>query len=310
MIVRTPVWPKWPQLTRSRNGSALLAVFWVVASLGFLTFTTLALIVNSSETQFTHTESFEADLLLERGLALATHHQIKPGDPLLSEQDSLEITVESEAARFHLNTLLLAEDQIVLPRIFREWGLDLEQSAALTAALHDWIDEDDFVRLSGAERETYADAGFSDRPFNRPFQSLDEVALVRGMEQVETDWRSWLTVWSRSGKLDVNDAPAAHFVALCDCSIEAAESFVAYRNGSDSIPNTLDDPIIQTVEEVTNLVGAPIDESFVTFNEPTFRVSCIARLESGFARKREVVLNRGSGSGQLQLFHWEEHTIQ
>jgi type II secretory pathway component PulK len=76
--------------------------------------------------------------------------------------------------------------------------MEEDPAAELVDALVDWVDEDDLEEPQGAEYEDYEEMGYTNRPFNRPFYSLDEMNQVRGMALLRRSTRTGRTT-SRSG---------------------------------------------------------------------------------------------------------------
>ncbi len=279
-----------------------------MAVLGFAVFTGALLVRSDVDAILSRKELLAAEREADKGIALAANPLVEPWDPILQRRDAetgegYEARVLSEGARFNLNTLLLREDRVVLKRLFAKWGLDPAEGDALLGALLDWVDADSQERLNGAEAGTYAGRGQPGLPFNRPFQSLDEVVLVAGMEQVEArvpDWRNYFTVWS-SGKLDVNEAEADLIAMACGCSVEAAASLVKYRRGADGRENTRDDIPVRSLEELALELslggesglepGVPLRVSFV---EPVERIESTGRAGNAVLR-RTVILRRDGG---------------
>ena len=66
-------------------------------------------------------------------------------------------------------------------------NLDIEakESAILIDSLKDWVDSDGFTRLNGAEWRFYGERSL---PRNSAFQTLDELLMIRGMD--EELWQS------------------------------------------------------------------------------------------------------------------------
>jgi DNA uptake protein ComE-like DNA-binding protein len=71
----------------------------------------------------------------------------------------------------------------------------------IAAAIMDWIDEDEEVRLGGAEAETYQSLASGYRPRNGPVRTMRELELIRGVtpEMVRGE------DWNQNGVLDANE---------------------------------------------------------------------------------------------------------
>lgn len=242
-----------------RQGSALLAVLWIVALLSMLVATTSLLVMQDVDTVGTRRQMFRARMLAEMGLAFAAHPDVRPDDPLLRQEiadgEGFEVEMIGEDGRLNPNLLIQRQDRETLRRVFRAWGMDLMQSDSLFDALTDWVDEDSFKQPRGAEFRDYN--GIAGLPFNRPFRSLEEMALVRGMDVVDSvfpQWRDWFSIHA-SGVLDINEAAPEIVAAVTGADIIIAQQLQARRLGRDGIRNTLDDAVFPDLQSAVRLLG-------------------------------------------------------
>lgn len=318
----------WPGLQRARlgvsspvihgnrrtpRGSALLAVLWVIAFLGFLIITTMMIAMQDVETVSARQLVFRARQLAEMGVAIGAHPGVKADDPLLHRKinnESCDVNITSEEGRLNLNAMLTEERRPVLEHLFVSWGLREIEAEAVVDALMDWVDDDDLKRLKGAEKKDYADAGFKGRPFNRPFSSLEDVLLVRGMDAVaemNPRWREAFTLWGQGG-LDINEAPADLIAVAAEAPLRLAEALVSARNGRDGIPHTEDDEPIQSLEDAMTLLGvnpqkAPLVTGLFTLHGSTVRVESVGTV-GDYSRGIAVVLQKAGGPGGI--LEWRE----
>ncbi|OYV04526.1 MAG: hypothetical protein CFE26_16420 [Verrucomicrobiales bacterium VVV1] len=219
----------------------------------------------------------------------------------------------SGGARFNLNAILLRDDKALLRTMFGSWGVDLDTAQEITDAMSDWIDSDDVVALNGAETEWYEKEGRTNQPFNRPFYSLDEVRLVRGMDQVEAlrpDWRNWFTIWS-SGALDANEASAELISAAAEVSVDVADGVVEQVRGPDGIRDTDDDVPFQNVNEVLALLGVDTNArpdilQRFTVNDTTVRIESTGSAEGA---KRKIILTLRNRTGRPAILERSEEVI-
>ena len=212
--------------TLNNHGSALIAVFWMIAILGMVMFAgAKALQADTEFTRMMRGRIF-AKRYAEMGLEVARHPAIQQDDPLLhftsNDGGGYNVTLVSEEARLNVNHLVQTGDKVLLRRLFTRWGFKPEFVAALCDGLKDWVDADENVSLNGAEKRDYAKMGFEGMPFNRPFKEVEEMLHVRGMEIVNTerpDWREWFTVFG-DGRVDINDARPELISLLADVPME------------------------------------------------------------------------------------------
>ncbi len=243
------------------SGSALLAVLWVVALLSMLIATTMLLVMEDVDTIGTRRQMFRARSLAEMGLAFAAHPDVKPDDTGLLHQEigpgeRFDVEVVGEDGRLNPNMLLMRNDRDTLRRVMQSWGLNLMQADTVIESLIDWVDQDNFRLPRGAEFREYNSPGL---PFNRPFRSIEEMALVRGMREVEAvfpGWRDWFSIHAGAA-LDVNEAEPEIISAITGADIIIARQAQARRIGQDGIRNTLDDVLLPDVQSAMRLLGVP-----------------------------------------------------
>lgn len=246
---------------RTEAGAALLAVLWVIALLIGLVAGASLLLMQDLDLGATRRQVFRARMLAEAGLAIAMNPDVKPDDPLLRQQvspdESVAVELTGEDGLINPNVLLQNEDRQTFRNIFRAWGLELRQADALIDALLDWVDADDAVHMpGGAESRAYGRNGM---PFNRPFRSIEEMAMVRGMQQLDVvypAWRTWFSVYA-SGVLDVNEARPEIVSAVTGADMRMAQQLHSMRLGPDGIPNTEDDAPILELDRALSFLGIP-----------------------------------------------------
>jgi hypothetical protein len=285
---------------RHAQGSALIAVFWLIAVLGLVLFAGAKMLASDSRYAKTMKGRTFAKRYAEAGLAIGQHPMITPDEPLLNytgeDGGGFSVTITTEESRFNINTLLLSGDKILLRRLFTRWGLEPQFASALQDALKDWVDQDDLVSLNGAERRDYEKEGFEDLPFNRPFKDLDEMLLVRGMESLNAfhpGWREWFTVHG-DGRVDVNEAREELISVLADVPVERVAPLSRLRLGMDGVKFTKDDQRLTTVPQVAQLLGVFQPQvvqhltQWVQFAGPIRRIESVGRLENS-TRKLVVI---------------------
>lgn len=301
---------------RTHNrGVALLLVLWAMIILSLAVVGVIRLVRTSLEETTAREKEFEARLLAESGVALASHPMILANDPLLvrggDPQSSLRVTLRSEGARLHINVLLGRDDgRPVLIALFVRWGLGVEEAHAVADSLADWVDADDLSRLNGAERRWYVDHGSGVIPRDAAFQSVDEMALVRGMDVVgrkKNDWRDAFTIWG-DGTLDLNEAPADLVQAATGVTREQAETLVRRRDGLDSTGPGVKEGRFESVDEARAALGVS-PEFFkgvadrLAVESAVWRIESVARVMGREHRVEAVVRKK---SAPVRYLTWTE----
>ena len=282
------------------RGSALVATFWLIATLGMVIFGATKFISVDGRLLAARKGMAFARAQAESGLAIGSHPATRRGDKLLNRNfddgGAFTVTLSTEESRLNINEVLKRNESATLSRLFQIWGLSPQDAAALADGMKDWVDADDLASLNGAERGAYQNPAL---PFNRPFRSLDEVAMVRGvdvLERVRPNWRDAFSMWAKD-KLDVNTAAADTLAAVTAVELGTAEIFVNVRAGADGISGTFDDRRFVTVPEalvamnVAPQMMASLDAALTTEGK-TRRVESTGRF--GDYRKKLVLISRGA----------------
>lgn len=303
-----------PFSSRTNRGSALLLVLWATVMLSVLIMGVVRLIDFDIDDSIGRQKNARARQLAECGLALGIHPEVDFHDPVLRQTlpggERIEVKISSEGSRLNINRLLGRNDRELLRRIFDEWGLDDTSSSHLLDCLADWADADDMKRLNGAERSDYEKAGVPAAPKNHPFWSLEEMAMVSGMEELEKvkpNWRDYFTIWG-DGRLDINEASAELIHLVCEVNILQAEALVKRRWGPDGKEGTEDDIRYTDMEEVRRTLALPqslferIDQR-ITIQENVRRVESTGVVGN---HRYRIILVALRNANPPQYLEWQE----
>lgn len=290
--------------SKQQKGSALIAVIWLIALLSFAAVAAIRVVAFDLDVSAANIHGFRAKQLAEMGIAVGANPVVERTDPILvqySGDEGFEVKLVSEGGKFNINSILLSDDTNLLKSMFIDWGMEIDQAAAVADSLVDWIDPNDEESLNGAEIDWYEEVGRINQPFNRPFYSLEEMRLVRGMDLVEAlrpDWASWFTVWS-SGALDLNEASAEQIAVAAEIPVDQAELVPETVRGPDGIRDTDDDAPFQSAQEALALLGVdgtlrPDIVSRFSVNETTTRIESIG-VTPGARRKITLIVRNRTG---------------
>ena len=124
-----------------------------------------------------------------------------------------------------------------LRRLLRALRVDFGRADRIAQAVLDWRDPDDEHRARGAERAAYREAGSPMLPRNGPFQNINELRFVRGVDQeLLRRLRSYVTVLG-TGRVNVNAAPREVLLALEGMTEEAVAVLFRFRQQARPVPN-------------------------------------------------------------------------
>ena len=182
---------QWVRRLRRANtherGVALIVVLGFLAVMSLITIGVVGAARNTASSASREHLRAQAQAAVESGIDHAIAEILNArgfAPPLFTKPDLIEIggfRVTVSARPEHAKVDLNYADANLLTLLFQAAGADMARAQAMAARVEDWRDSDDLVRVNGAERREYEDAGLSYGPANRFFSSPDELRLVLGM---------------------------------------------------------------------------------------------------------------------------------
>lgn len=297
---------------RTADGAALFLVLWAVMVISTALIVAASLVDLDLEDESMAARRFMARQLALSGLAIASDPNIEPGNSLLNNEredgSAWEVRLLGENARINPNRLVRSGDFEGLKRLFADWGLEEREIDGVIDSITDWIDEDEFRSLNGAEAADIAlDSGYS-RPENRPLLAVEELARVRGMDlvaDVKPDWQDYFSV-NATNQFDLQYVGAEILSAFGGIDTSRAQRFVELRAGEDGILGTGDDVVFETVDDALAALGVTAaEEEFMAsrfgVNVGPRRIESIGRVGPA-EYKITVVMDRGE-SDQPMVRH-------
>ncbi len=261
-------------LDPAERGVALLAV------LGFLAVMSLLAIgvVGAARTAATGASRellrAQAQAAVESGIDFAVAELVNGGGfapSFVTEPQTVEVggfRVRISARPEHAKVDLNHADANLLALLFRAGGADQARAAALASAVEDWRDGDDLVRVNGAERRQYQDAGRTDAPANKPFGAAAELKRVLGVTGPLYDCiRPEVTVLSQRQGIDLDfAAPALRQAAGLERSAKPEEPPAIDPGGVFEITARLVDDgrrVRRAERAVVRITGNPNDPYWI-----------------------------------------------
>jgi len=283
--------------TQGQRGVALILVLWFIVLLGVLALGLSKMSRNNALIARQLSGVTQARQLAEGGvqLALANLLMASDGERLLGdgevfalsfEQGKVELLLWNESGKIDINQA----SEALLVRLFAAHEFPLEQSEALAGAIADWRDEDDLVRLHGAEDEDYLAAGLAYGAADSAFTSVSELHKVLGMNeniyrQIEAD----VTIYSKSTGVVPKVAPLSVLLAISDLELSTLQHYIDERRR-------------------THRAGLPlppvplIEQDFVVDDEgAVFSLSALATTEQGSVGGQSVVFELLEKAGKTRI---------
>ena len=156
-----------------------------------------------------------------------------------------------EESRINLNT---APGTVLQALLMTVAGLREDEAHSLAAAIQDWRDPDTDEHDAGAEQYYYLSRENAYDCKDGPFENVEELLLVKGMTASIYEQVAPYVTTEGSGQLNLNTASEPALRAL-GWSAEGVAGFLAYRDGEDSQPQTADDRVVVSVEDLSSELG-------------------------------------------------------
>jgi general secretion pathway protein K len=299
------------------RGSALLLVLFALFLLTAAVMA-FALVVRADlERAGDYNRGVEAKAMAHSGLAIAFNPMVSQKTPGLEEQLNAQmgfrVRIVGEGGKLPINSLLQGLDvpndplakakRAILVRWLENHGLTFQEREHLIDCMLDWTDGDDLKHLNGIEDEgTY-------HPENRPFQSVEEVASVAGMEPLlaSPGWRDELTVFT--DKIDLSAADEATLRLLPGLPTMNIAFFLKQRRGPDGVDGTIDDTQFTTYAQIRGALGLNQPQmielqKYTTLKDPTVRIVSEGH-SANIVRHVEVIARKGS-QNYPTILDWKE----
>lgn len=212
-------------------------VLWLTALLGGMAAVMMATSRTDSQVVRNVKDAARTRALADGGIWLAVHHLATrsqaPGPASHGtafayhiDEATVWVSVEDEAGKIDLNT----GPPELFHGLFRSIGLDEARAAAIADAILDWRDADSDRRPAGAENEEYRRADLPYGPRNGPFEQIDELRLVLGMDEAVYALASpALTIHSGRNRIDPWAASREALVAVPGIQRAEVEAFLSAR---------------------------------------------------------------------------------
>ncbi|HIJ59505.1 MAG TPA: hypothetical protein HPP56_02650 [Nitrospirae bacterium] len=157
------------------------------------------------------------------------------GTAVTVKEKNIKITLKDSNGLISLTSLYDTES---IGRLIKIFYPDKKDIPVFIASLRDWVDRDDLLHINGAESFYYRsqDKSYSSR--NYPLQYIEELAFIKGMEDVSIEKiLPFITLLPNSG-FNPNTAPDEVLLAHLDITKETLEAVKAYRANKEITSNS------------------------------------------------------------------------
>ncbi len=293
---------------RGRRGVALVVVLWGLVLIAIIAGSFAAATRTDATMAFNVAENAKARALAEAGVQRGILELLRRAESTWQADGTvysvrapggeIAVSLQDELGRIDLNT---APDEL-MRALFVSLGIDDDAASALADAVADYRDEDDLVRLNGAEARDYRAAGLAREPKNAPFEAIEELRLVLGMsEPLYRQVSGLITVHSRRPWVNLATAPPGVVLALPGLDDAGREAILENR-GTTAQYRNMGVPAVRPAVTTTQFGRVATTGSIVT-------IRAEARTEAGGVFVRAAIVRAvGPPTAPYQYLGWRQDT--
>ena len=229
------------------------------------------------------------------------------------------VHIDNAAGLIDLNTA----SEKLLRLMVETLDIGNDEKAIIVDSILDWRDSDDFHRLNGAENRYYQSLPNPYACKNAPFDSIEELLLVRGMspELFHKNLKSIVTITPENkarlsgkgrssygvgrtipGQININAAPRQLLEALPQITSQQVQNLIDNRTYRDFI----------SIAEILDLIGAQTFSAispYITLSlSPYYTIRAEGRVTGSSVRQiiRAIVQIDGTLPGGYKIVGWQD----
>lgn len=206
-----------------------------------------------------------------------------------------KVYIEDESGKININAIDDKSRELMVK--YLTWQkFDRVEADTITDSILDWKDKDDLKHLNGAETDYYESLPEPYEAKNAPFDSIEELALVKEMTPAKFDIiRRDITTYGSNLAININFASKEVLMAIPRITPEGADYIIAQR--------TQNGPL-KSMEDVRNsfwhlgIIGSSFEEvrPYITVDNSgsmTIRASCEA---NGVSSTYRVIISKANNN--------------
>ncbi len=222
------------------SGLAMVIVLWVISLMTIMAGSFALSMRRETTVVSAIKDNAVSASLAEAGVAIAQQQLLLMDEDLrwvadgsvyklIYKDAEVRVRLLAETGKIDINFA----DETTLSTMLASTSINPDKEQALVNAIIDWRDKDDLVRIDGAEKNEYEDAGLGYQPANNNFQLIDELLLVLGVDKIiYREIEPLITVYSRQKNINFKLASKEVLQAVSGIGTEALNEYVAQRTES------------------------------------------------------------------------------
>lgn len=223
---------------------------------------------------------------------------------------NFSVRVEDESGKIPLNKLVNGNEfnpdiKDILTRLLGqpEFKLDERKIAEIVDSIKDWIDADDHVTDSGAERSYYTSLDPPYEAKNAPFDCIEELLMVKGITKeifYGTKEKPGLAAYvtaDSDGTININTAPKMVLRSLADgISIELADRMDEERRKESTV--------LSNTQWFLNMAGVTVKPELITVKSGYFKIISTGKMNN-MAKTISGIMQK-SQDKSVRIIKWRQ----
>ena len=327
----------------SEKGIALIMVLWVIILLGVIVNTFAWMVRTEAQAVGNFKEETKAYYLARGGFQRAIMELLKSQEIAVHEPPEEGLKLDGRVNMFHfidgyaevrvmdeggkIDINAATRDDIV--RVLSAMELEVENKDEIADSILDWIDENNFHRLNGAEDDYYR---LLPEPYGAkdgPLSTVDELIWVRGITpkifynqvvsqspdpepvsgegeenlsreegRLRTGLESVFTVFTGSNKININTAPISLLLSLPGIGVTQVERIIAIREKS---------PFRDMSGLMRTVTFPPENGKYISFSPSgIYTIEVVGRLNGSHVRRSFKSVVKIKGKTDYDILYWKE----
>lgn len=302
-----------------QRGVALILVLWVLSILMLMAGSFTKTMRRESAGVMTHKANAEANAQTQAGIALAQAMMLQEDETkrwrvdgsiyeIETENATMRIRIFSETGKIDINSAT----STLLHQVLLHAPLETQAQIELENAILDWRDDDEITRPFGAEKTEYKAEKLNYAPRNKPFRSLEELQMVRGLNADVFAWMQPIFTVYAAGQTEVDFNLASRDVlnVLPEIDVNLLDAYFLARQ--QAILNHASMPKLPRIENATQAMSQDIESTTEAEVVPDISVVTViveAILDNDAQAAVQVVMEKIDGANNLpfQILTQQNH---
>lgn len=297
-----------------QRGVAMILVLWVLSILTLMAGSFSLTMRRESAGVMAHKANAEANVQAQAGVTLAQAMLLHEDESKRWRIDGSIYEIETENARTRIRILsetgkidINSIPTNLLHQVLLHAPIETQAQLNLENAILDWRDEDETTRPFGAEKAEYHAAKLHYAPRNKPFRSLDELQMVRGMNADVFNWMKPIFTVYAAGQTEVDLHLATRDVLniLPEVDSKLLDTYFVARQ--QSIINHAPPPAIPRSQNASQAMSQDVE---ATPEISVVTVTVETLLDNNSQATVQVVMEKIDGANNLpfQVLTWQNQT--